>query len=697
MQKEKLRLGVLCAGLLAPLHSVNAQNVNTQNINAQNVDLEPIVVTTSRSDSTRTQTVLSNAEAQKIIEKTPGGVSVVWSEKFKDKYSLNFEDTLAGTPGVYAQKRFGEEVRISIRGSGLSRGFHMRGLSILQDGIPFNLADGSADFQEADSLAFQRIEVFKGANGLEFGSTTLGGAINMVSQTGKSQTGTQIRQEFGSDNTYRTNVQVGRDYGHSDFFISLTGTTSDGYRKHDDQENLKLNANFATEISDSAETRFFISGNIIKQQLPGSLSLADALNKRRAANPSSITTDWARDINSLRLSNKTSIKVGDNDKLDVGAFVNLKELFHPITPFVGVIDQKSVDYGLYARASGEYKIADYRNTYTFGVTGHFGDVEAKVFQNIGGSRGDLKADADQSSRNVTLYGENHFYLIRNVALVTGAQLTWSKRDLTDNITPSESDSIIYRSFNPKVGVLYEPSKNIQFFANISNSNETPTFSELTQSGTTGFTPIKTQDAWTAEIGTRGSLGVFTWNASLYRAWIDGELLQFTTGPGIPAATFNADETIHQGLELGLDVRLGSNLFLQSDSLIWKNAYTYSDYFFVDDAQYGDNRIPGQPRHFYQTELRYDHNNKWHVAVNWEYASGADVDFTNTLKTPSYGLVGMNAGYKVNKNLELFLDARNLTDEEYISTFSTITNTAGNTFVFHPGEGRRVFGGVRMKF
>ncbi|MGB1539707.1 MAG: TonB-dependent receptor plug domain-containing protein, partial [Rickettsiales bacterium] len=112
-------------------------------------------------------------------------------------------DTLAYVPGVYAQKRFGEEVRLSIRGSGLSRGFHLRGLTLLQDGIPFNLADGSADFQEADSLAFQRLEVFKGGNALQYGSTTLGGAVNMVTKTGNSDPGHQLRLEAGSFNTYR--------------------------------------------------------------------------------------------------------------------------------------------------------------------------------------------------------------------------------------------------------------------------------------------------------------------------------------------------------------------------------------------------------------------------------------------------------------------------------------------------------------
>ena len=659
--------------------------------------LAPVVVTAEQSTDGGTKTVPGNAEATEIIQRTPGAVAVVGSEHFEDKYTLNFEDTLALTPGVYAQKRFGEEVRLSIRGSGLSRGFHMRGLTVLQDGIPFNLADGSADFQEADTLGFQRLEVYKGANALQYGGTSLGGAINMVTKTGHSQPGNQVRIETGSDSTYRANLQSGWVFDNSDLFLNLTGTRSQGFREHDDQENIKFNGNFGTALSDNAETRFYLSGNVIDQELPGSVSRFDALHNPKPAGAGVVASDQARDIRSVRLSNKTTFDIGGDDKLDVGAFVNVKDLFHPITPFVGVVDQESVDYGLFAQGSGEYQLADHRNLYRLGLTSHLGEVEAKVFQNIGGSRGNLTANADQESRNVALYGENSFYVTPQWALVTGAQLTWSEREVTDHITPAESADKTYASFNPKIGVLYEPTDMVQFFANVSKSHETPTFSELTQGGTVGFTPVDAQEAWTAEIGTRGEAGRFAWDASLYRAWLDDEMLQFTVGAGIPASTFNADDTIHQGLELGFSVHLADSLFSQGDALGWRNAYTYSDYYFDGDQQYGDNDIAGQPKHFYQTEVRYDHADGWHAAVDWELASKADVDFANTLEPPGYGIIGFNAGYDINERVNLYVDGRNLLDQEYISTFSALVDATGNTNVFYPGEGRRLFAGVRVKF
>ena len=67
-------------------------------------------------------------------------------------------DTLGFSPGVYTQPRYGQEVRISIRGSGLSRGFHMRGITLLQDGAPINLADDNGDFQELEPIFFDHLD-----------------------------------------------------------------------------------------------------------------------------------------------------------------------------------------------------------------------------------------------------------------------------------------------------------------------------------------------------------------------------------------------------------------------------------------------------------------------------------------------------------------------------------------------------------
>ena len=155
------------------------------------------------------------------------------------------------------QSVFAEEVRISVRGSGLERSFHQKGLTGFQDGVPFGAADGSGDFQEIDTLTLQRIEIHKGGNAMQFGSTTLGGSINMISKTGHSNPGYQLRIEGGSNDTFRSNLQFGKvlDNG-SDLFFSLSGTISDGFRQHAEQNNIKFHSNAGLKLSDKIETRF---------------------------------------------------------------------------------------------------------------------------------------------------------------------------------------------------------------------------------------------------------------------------------------------------------------------------------------------------------------------------------------------------------------------------------------------------------
>ena len=50
----------------------------------------------------------------------PGGTDIVSAEAYRDKVAVSLRDALAFSPGVYAQPRFGQEVRLSIRGSGIT-------------------------------------------------------------------------------------------------------------------------------------------------------------------------------------------------------------------------------------------------------------------------------------------------------------------------------------------------------------------------------------------------------------------------------------------------------------------------------------------------------------------------------------------------------------------------------------------------
>ena len=79
--------------------------------------------------------------AKRRLDERAGATSVVDAEGYRDGRVSTLADALGYAPGVFIQPRFGaEEARLSIRGSGLQRTFHGRGIQLLQDGSPLNLA-----------------------------------------------------------------------------------------------------------------------------------------------------------------------------------------------------------------------------------------------------------------------------------------------------------------------------------------------------------------------------------------------------------------------------------------------------------------------------------------------------------------------------------------------------------------------------
>lgn len=623
--------------------------------------------------------------AEKLVEQaiqhvgeTPGGANVVSAQDFDEKVAVSLRDALAFSPGVYAQPRFGQEVRLSIRGSGISRGFHMRGLTLLQDGVPINLADDNGDFQELDPAFLQHIEVFRGANALRFGASTLGGAINGVTPTGRSSNGLRPRFDGGSFDTLRGFASAGFADERGDAWLAIAGDRSDGDRAHARRKALRVNGNVGLRLSDTVETRFYASAQSIRQELPGALTYAQVLNGPQSGN---FAGDQARDIDSLRLQNRTSIAIGRGN-LDVGLFLNAKQLHHPIYQLV---DQKSLDWGSYARLDQDFGVFGL----TAGITARFGDVASRRFVNVNGEQGAKTFAADQQARTIDAYAEARVRPIESLTLIAGAIYTSGLRR-QDQVFPTvASGRATFDQLSPKLGLLFEPVRDLQLYANLSRGHELPGFIELAQ--ITNFVPLDAQRGWTAEIGGRGRIGPLRFDISAYRADLDGELLQYNVAPPtIPAATFNAGQTRHQGVELGLDLDLSAWARL-------RQVYLWSDFRFRDDAQFGDNRLPVVPEHLYRAELRLG-SELLHVSPNLEWTPrGAWADYANSFRTGGYVLLGLSAEARIDDRFTVFADARNLGGRRAAGDISAVVRYTPASAIFYPVERRSVFAGVRASF
>ncbi|MGE0151324.1 MAG: TonB-dependent receptor family protein [Reyranellaceae bacterium] len=664
------------------------------------VTLAPVVVTAPAPDSLVTPSL---EDARQEIRRVPGGGAVVPAEDFRDRRPVGVKDMLDYVPGVFAQPKFGEDSKLSIRGSGLARNFHLRGVRLLQDGIPLNAADGAGDFQEVEPLAQRYVEVFKGANALRYGAASLGGAINFVSPTGHDAPKFLARTEAGSFDFFRFQLASGMKLGDFDYYLTPTWIMQDGFRRQSAQNDKRLNGNVGIRLGDAGETRFFVNLNDVKQEVPGSLSRHDALHHPRRAPAGNIANDYARDIQGVRLANKTSFLLGEAAQAEIGGYYARKSLYHPIFQ---VLDNELEDYGAFARAMWEGTLAGHRNRLSGGFSAARGFNDNKRFVNVGGRRGAKTWDSDETTVNYELYAENQFYIAPQFALVAGFQFGHSRRKAEDDFLADGSDDSAKKNFtwfSPKLGFLWDVSSGVQVFGNVSRSVEPPSFSELNPSAAPGFADLKAQKAWTAELGARGSWSIFDFDVAIYRARLKDELQQFVDPATSATFSLNAGRTIHQGVELGLTARLAENLFAPDaktpDRLVLRQAYTFSDFRFDGDPSFGDNKLPGVPRHYYRAELVYSHPSGFFLGPNLEWVPQAYwIDNANTVKTKPYALLGARAGYDFGNGLRLFADARNLTDEKYIGSVGVVpVATAANANVFNPGDGRAVYAGLEFRW
>ncbi len=655
--------------------------------------------------------VPTTSEATADIQRTPGAVQVVPDTEFKNSPANTIKDTLASVPGVIIQNRWGPDARVSIRGSGLTRSYGNRGLNLYMDGIPINTSDGLTDLFEIDPSAYRYVEVFKGANALRFGSNSLGGAINFVTPTGYNSSAFDSRVDVGSFGYLRSQVSSGGVVGAWDYYVSLSAQRELGYRDHNNTDAERINANLGYRFSPNAETRFYVNANRWRAELPGEVTKEAALRRPREVASEFVRQDQQRNIDSLRVANKTTFRI-DGTLVEVGAFTHQRHVDHPIFRY---LDYTVSDFGGFIKVTDDRMIGGFRNRLIVGGNILDGKFDYQEYVNPGDAKkGALARDEIWKAKNHSVYAENSFFVLPNVALIAGGHYLHAVRDQRDrffndkslpfNGFDAKADDSGRREFNifsPKFGLLWDVDRSWQVFANVSRSAEVPTFDANTFTSPAGSN-VDAQTATTYEIGTRGRRPDLTWDIALYRANIAKELQCLTTGTFAPCTVVNADRTIHQGVEAGLGIAIVKSVFANEDRFWLNTTYTYNDFHFDGDAKWGDNRLPGIGQHYVRAELLYKNPNGFFAGPNVEWMpDGFYADNANSLEVDGLALLNFRLGYDRGIGWSGYVEGRNLLDKRYISSTITIGDGRGTPLpnfgeLYNPGTGIAVYGGLRYR-
>jgi iron complex outermembrane recepter protein len=707
-------IGAACA------QSTNLPSAKIGDTNSPTVLPEITVVGHPMPGSLTSPSANQAAEQNKQI---PGGFTVKTTDDMKKGRASNFLDLLQGVPGLFMQSENGVEIsKVSIRGSGIESDDEPLGVEFLLDGISFDQGDGETIIEDFDVNTLKYAEVYRGADAFKYGALTMGGAINLVPFTGYDAPPYQVQVQAGSYGFLRGQASAAGVDGPWDYYSSVTGRARDGYRDHSAENSQLWFTDVGYKINDNLENRFYLTLDQEDRQLPGGLTQSQmAANPKQAqtdpdtGSPDATQLDFSKQWYYARLADKISYEK-DGHELDASIYWWHRDLtekgFFATNDFEqGIQVYNADDGGINLNSVTHSLLFGQQNILTVGLSPAFETEQDHNYANLDGQEGYTIAKDLELSVNVPLYAENQHYLTEKLSLLTGLQAIYVLRHFydyfNDTLDGDQSHENDFFTVNPKIGLLYELNADSQAFINFSRSWQPPSFDNMVtfddgSDVSLTYTPLEPQRAWTIELGTRGKHGRFDWDFALYHSWVRDELQDLYDAQGVDRGDVNVARSYHQGIEAGLGIELWNSKRIGNEngqSLKLNQTYTLNDFHFDHDPVYGNNRLAAIPIHVYEADLMYEAPCGFYAGPNVQCNfSSYPVDQQNTLYAGAYALLGFKIGYAGNwgkSKFSVFVEAKNLTDENYAAAVDPIPNGQNPTDpqVFHPGDGRSFYGGV----
>ena len=129
-------------------------------------------------------------------------VEVITADQIDQREAHSLSELLAFVPGVDVQSAYslGRNVNVSIRGSSDYKpgGYNNRVLLLL-DGFPITIPNsGAADWNAVPIDNIQRVEVLRGPASALYGQNSMGGVINLITETPESNQQRSVVVSMGS-------------------------------------------------------------------------------------------------------------------------------------------------------------------------------------------------------------------------------------------------------------------------------------------------------------------------------------------------------------------------------------------------------------------------------------------------------------------------------------------------------------------
>lgn len=537
--------------------------------------LKEIVIKIKESPNKKKETILSGLEIKPFD--LPQSIQIIGNSTIYQQQTLRLSDAAKNINGVYIGSARG-----GAQESLWSRGYDMTANNMFKNGFRLN----SGSMPEVATL--EKIEILKGGSALLFGNVAPGGILNMVTKIPQFKKGGEIALQMGSYSFYKTSVDF---YGALNKFTAyrFVGTyeNSGSFRNNVTRERIYINPSLLFKAS--KKTEIILQGDYLKDNwIPDFGTGSIGKNSADVPRNTYLGAIWSNgQTYQSSVSGLIKHNFNENWKINFNtAFQNFERTWE------GTERIQPIENGDWNRPLGKYKVTDQLISNQINLQGTFktGKIKHQFFAGIDADSSftqvytfaynpitydlinifDLNLYPQNtnipeatytnivktSTNRFGIYAQDLVSITDNFKVLTGLRWSWQEavsknyNKITNAV--SEDAKRIDIAYSPKLGLVFQPTKNMSVFTSYSNS-----FAPNT--GVTIYNePLEASIIDQYEVGIKKDFwrGTISTNITLYQI-INSNLAQTAefTSEGIINTNTNikslSGETKSQGIELDI--------------------------------------------------------------------------------------------------------------------------------------------------
>ena len=652
--------------------------------------------------------VTATREGPRAPIELPYAVTLTRPDSLAALRRLGVDELLFAVPGVSLANRQNpaQDPRVSIRGFGARSAFGVRGVRVLQDGVPVTLPDGQTPVDVIDVEGADRVEVVRGSASSLYGNAA-GGVIDIRSRApSRDALSPYVRVVGGGSVPTITAGGAGGTVGPLGYTSSVTRIVGKGYRDYSDQRATRAAFRVVRAPTTGASPTVTLAArysDVSRAESPGALTRAQLDTAPRMADPLSVRKQAGKVVHQGDLALSVAQPIASSVALDATVYGSVRTLENPLTFNVVHVDRSSG--GASARLSGSGALGSHAVRLAGGGDLQWQNDDRQEYEacidvaavsatcpTARVQRGALRKNQRELVSSAGPFVRGELALAPSLLASAGVRadaITFRVRDrLVSATNPDDSGERTLHAVSPATGLVWRVAPLASLYTTVSTSFETPTTTELGNKpdGSAGINPdLKPQRTLSVEVGGKGVLPgtALRWEVAAFDTRARDELVPFDIPGGAGRRYFrNAGRTRRRGAEIGAEAEYGV--------LSVRSAYSFSRFRYVDysvgTVSYAGKRIPGVPESALMASAGV-RLGAITLSGTADVATAVDVDDANTAQAPGRTILGVAVSNTLRvgaARLASLVALQNLADVRSVGSVSV--NATGGKF-YEPAPGR----------